>query len=106
VTLIYHLHRAKPHRLIVTPFMEEEERGVFATRAPSRPNPIGLSTVRLVAVRGSTLEIDGVDMLDGTPLLDIKPYVPEFDSRAEIRIGWLEGHRGRSRTRRSDDRFR
>jgi tRNA-Thr(GGU) m(6)t(6)A37 methyltransferase TsaA len=106
VTLVYHLHRAAEHRLIVKPFMESEERGVFATRAPSRPNPIGLSTVRLIAVRGNTLEVDGVDMLDGTPLLDIKPYVPEFDGAAEIRIGWLERHRGRSRRHRSDGRFR
>lgn len=106
VTLVYHLHRAKPHRLIVTPYMDTEPRGVFATRAPSRPNPIGLSTVRLIAVRGNELEIEGVDMLDGTPLLDIKPYVPEFDGRAEIRIGWLERHRGRSRRHRSDRRFR
>jgi tRNA-Thr(GGU) m(6)t(6)A37 methyltransferase TsaA len=106
VTLVYHLHRAGEHRLIVTPYMDTEPRGVFATRAPSRPNPIGISTVRLVAVRGSTLEVDGVDMLDGTPLLDIKPYVPEFDNHAEIRIGWLEAHRGRSRRHRSDRRFR
>jgi tRNA-Thr(GGU) m(6)t(6)A37 methyltransferase TsaA len=106
VTLVYHLHRAREHRLIVTPYMEAEPRGVFATRAPSRPNPIGLSTVRLIAVRGNTLEIEGVDMLDGTPLLDIKPYVPEFDDHAEIRIGWLEAHRGRSRRHRSDRRFR
>ncbi len=106
VTLIYHLHRAKEHRLVVTPYMDSTPRGVFATRAPSRPNPIGLSTVRLIAVRGNTLEIDGVDMLDGTPLLDIKPYVPEFDSRVDIRIGWLERHRGRSRGTRSDNRFR
>ena len=106
VTLVYHLHRAKPHRLIVVPFMDTEPRGVFATRAPSRPNPIGLSTVRLIAVRGSTLEVEGVDMLDGTPLLDIKPYVPEFDGETEIRVGWLERHRGRSRGHRSDGRFR
>lgn len=106
VTLIFHFHRAKEHRLIVTPFMGTEPRGVFATRSPSRPNPIGLSTVRLIAVRGNVLDIDGVDMLDGTPLLDIKPYVPEFDSEVEIRLGWLERHRGRSRNPRSDDRFR
>ena len=80
--------------------------GVFNTRSPDRPNPIGLSTVRLIAVRENVLEIEGVDMLDGTPLLDIKPYVPEFDSEAEIRLGWLERHRGTSRTHRSDDRFR
>jgi tRNA-Thr(GGU) m(6)t(6)A37 methyltransferase TsaA len=106
VTLIYHLHRARPHRLIVTPFMDKEPRGVFATRAPSRPNPIGISTVRLIAVRGNVLEIEGVDMLDGTPLLDIKPYVPEFDGNVDVRLGWLERHRGRSRSHRSDERFR
>jgi tRNA (Thr-GGU) A37 N-methylase len=92
VTLVYHLHRARPYHLIVTPYMDTEPRGI--------------STVRLIGVRGSTLEVDGVDMLDGTPLLDIKPYVPEFDDRADIRIGWLEGHRGRSRRHRSDRRFR
>ena len=106
VTLIYHFHRAEGHRLVVVPFMDSEPRGVFATRAPTRPNPIGLSTVRLVAVRRNVLEIEGVDMLDGTPLLDIKPYVPEFDGKADVRIGWLAGARGRSRAQRSDDRFR
>lgn len=106
VTLIYYFHRAKEHRLVVTPFMDSTPRGVFATRAPTRPNPIGLSTVRLMAVRGNVLTIEGVDMLDGTPLLDIKPYVPEFDEQADIRIGWLARARGRSRARKSDDRFR
>jgi tRNA-Thr(GGU) m(6)t(6)A37 methyltransferase TsaA len=106
VTLIYHFHRVSEHRLVVTPFMDPTPRGVFATRAPTRPNPIGISTVRLLAVRGNVLEIEGVDMLDGTPLLDIKPYVPEFDEQADIRIGWLARARGRSRAQKSDDRFR
>ncbi len=106
IILVYHLHRAGPERLTVTPFMDTEERGVFATRAPCRPNGIGISTVRLVGVRGGTLEIENVDMLDGTPLLDIKPYVPEFEGDREIRIGWLERARGRSRDKRSDGRFR
>lgn len=106
ITLVYHLHRVNEHRLIVTPFMDSEERGVFATRAPTRPNPIGISTVRLLSVRANVLEIEGVDMLNGTPLLDIKPYVPEFDDEPHVRIGWLERVRGRSRTGKSDGRFR
>jgi tRNA (Thr-GGU) A37 N-methylase len=71
--------------------MDDEPRGVFATRAPSRPNPIGLSVVRLIKVEGNILHVENVDILDGTPLLDIKPYVPQFDHPKEtVRIGWLE----------------
>ena len=105
VTLLYHLHRARDARLTVVPFMDTVPRGVFATRAPRRPNPIGLSTVRLVGIEGNVLTIENVDMLDGTPLLDIKPYSPEFDARTDVRIGWLEAARGRARGARSDDRF-
>ena len=79
--------------------------GVFGTRSNFRPNPIGLSVVRLLSVRGNVMEIEGVDVLDGTPLLDIKPHVPEFDADGEIRTGWVEKARGASRTRRADDRF-
>jgi len=79
IFLIYLFHRGGPPRLTVTPFMDDRPRGVFATRAPSRPNPIGLSLVRLVAVRSARLEIVDVDILDGTPLLDLKPYVLAFD---------------------------
>ena len=86
--LIYVFHQSTGYSLRITPFLDRVERGLFATRYPARPNPVGLSVVRLLARRGNVLEIEGVDMLDGTPLLDIKPYVPEFDSRPEARTGW------------------
>jgi tRNA-Thr(GGU) m(6)t(6)A37 methyltransferase TsaA len=103
IILLCHLHRSSGYRLKVVPFLDTELRGVFATRAPRRPNPIGLSVVRLVERRGRILSIEGVDMLNGTPVLDIKPYVGEFDGRPRIRTGWL----GRARSRRevADDRF-
>ena len=81
LTLLYHLHLVTSTRLTVTPFLDDQPHGIFATRSPSRPNPIGLSTVRLVAISGSSVEVEDVDMVDGTPLLDIKPYVPAFDDR-------------------------
>ncbi len=102
VILLYHLHVAGAPRLTVTPFLDTEPRGVFATRAPSRPNPIGLSIVALERVEGHVLHVRGLDVLDGTPLLDLKPYVPEFDHRPDARIGWLEG---KVADRLSDDRF-
>jgi len=104
VILLCHLHRAKPHRLRVVPFLDTEPRGLFATRAPSRPNPIGLSVVRLLGIEGNKLSVEGVDMLDGTPVLDIKPYVGEFDEPVEVRIGWLEAARQREAV--ADDRFK
>jgi tRNA (adenine37-N6)-methyltransferase len=88
--LVYHLHQIREPALVVTPFLDSEAHGVFATRSPKRPNALGLSTVRLLRVEGSVLHISDVDMLDGTPLLDIKPYVPQFDNRANARIGWFE----------------
>jgi tRNA (Thr-GGU) A37 N-methylase len=91
---------------VVRPFLDRAEHGVFAVRAPARPNPIGLSVVRLVKVAGATLHLADVDMLDGTPLLDVKPYVPEFDRPAgEVRTGWLEGKGRQARTARADRRF-
>jgi len=104
--LLYHLHRVPPPRMQVTPFLDDRPHGVFATRAPSRPNPIGLSTVRLVGIDGTTLAIEDVDMVDGTPLLDLKPYLPAFDDRAGARIGWYTGKLGRLSDTRSDGRFR
>jgi tRNA-Thr(GGU) m(6)t(6)A37 methyltransferase TsaA len=91
IYLIYHFHRAKPARLIVKPFLEDVDHGVFATRAPCRPNPIGISLVRLTGIEGRILRLEDVDVLDGTPLLDIKPYAPRFDHRENVRIGWQEG---------------
>ena len=106
VILLYQFHRSEGYSLTVTPFMDTENRGLFATRAPRRPNPIGLSIVRLVAVQNNTLHIMGVDVLDGTPLLDIKPYAPAFDQPAgEIRSGWLEKKEGGVAGKRADGRF-
>jgi tRNA-Thr(GGU) m(6)t(6)A37 methyltransferase TsaA len=90
VYLIYHLDRAGAPRMRVTPFLQDVERGVFATRAPCRPNAIGLSLVRLVAVEGPVLHVDGIDVLDGTPLLDVKPYAPRYDAVENARGGWTE----------------
>jgi tRNA-Thr(GGU) m(6)t(6)A37 methyltransferase TsaA len=105
VILIYHFHQAGPTRLTVTPFLDTASRGVFATRAPTRPNPIGLSIVRLLGVEGNSLRLGNVDILDGTPLLDVKPYVADFDRPQQTRSGWLERARGQVRTKRADDRF-
>jgi tRNA-Thr(GGU) m(6)t(6)A37 methyltransferase TsaA len=104
--LVYHLHRVSAARLTVTPFLDDRPHGIFATRSPARPNPIGLSTVRLVAITGSTLEVEDVDMVDGTPLLDIKPYVPAFDERHDVRIGWFTERLGGLPEARADNRFR
>jgi tRNA-Thr(GGU) m(6)t(6)A37 methyltransferase TsaA len=89
IILIYHFHRSEGFSLHVKPFLDDTERGVFSTRAPRRPNPIGLSVVRLTGIQGSILTIEDIDVLDGTPLLDIKPFVPQFDSREVRSIGWL-----------------
>jgi len=90
VHLLYHLHKAGPAVMRVTPFMDTQSRGLFATRHPCRPNPIGLSLVELLAVEGCTLLLRGVDVLDQTPLLDIKPFVPRFDQRQDACGGWTE----------------
>ena len=89
--LIYAFDRASTPQLVVRPYLDDGEHGVFATRSPSRPNHLGLSSVRLLAVEGNCLRVAGVDMLDGTPLLDIKPCVPAFDYLPAARIGWFEG---------------
>ena len=103
--LLYHLHRAQRTDLRVKPFLDPEQKGVFATRAPTRPNHIGLSVVELVKVEGAVLHLARVDILDGTPLLDIKPFVPEFDQPSDVRTGWLAAARGSVRSKTSDDRF-
>lgn len=105
IILLYHLHRSDGYKLRVVPFMDTVARGLFATRAPRRPNPIGLSIVQLDKIEDGVLYIQNVDIVDGTPLLDIKPYVPEFDNQPEIRTGWLEEARKNVSERRSDERF-
>ena len=90
VNLIYHFHQAGSVRLMVKPFLQDVERGVFATRAPCRPNAIGLSVVELIRREGNVLHLDGVDILDRTPLLDIKPYTAKFDCIETTRNGWQD----------------
>lgn len=92
----------KPIKLQAVPYRGTEERGIFAIRSPMRPNPIGISVVRLLRIDRNVLYVKGVDMLDGTPLLDLKPYSPEFDNYAEASNGWLEWE---SRTTVADSRF-
>ena len=105
IILVYLFHRSKGFALRVVPFMDTKLRGVFATRAPKRPNPIGLSVVRLRRIEGCTLHVEDLDILDGTPVLDIKPYVPEFDKLRGARTGWLDKKRRAVRRKRADKRF-
>ena len=104
--LLYVFHRSVGFELICKPYMEDNLHGVFAIRAPKRPNPIGFSVVRLERREGNILHLAEVDMLDGTPLLDIKPFVPKFDHREDVRVGWMEGKfKGPEQRMISDDRF-
>lgn len=105
--LLYHCHKCgpPPAGMKVTPFLDRTERGLFATRAPSRPNPVGLSIVRLMAVEENRIRIREVDIVDGTPLIDIKPYVPKFDRREDVRTGWLETRAEATETAADDGRF-
>ena len=105
IILVCHFHLAQNYKLKVIPYMDDQQRGVFATRAPSRPNPIGISVVRLNRIENNRLYIQAVDIIDGTPLLDIKPYVPEFDSEEDIKIGWLEKRVHKLSTSKDDGRF-
>jgi len=105
IFLIYHFHLVKGFSLTVKPYMDSEIRGIFATRAPCRPNPIGISVVRLIKIEGNILHIQDVDIVDGTPLLDIKPYVPTFDVRKVERIGWLERVVSKVYTTKDNGRF-
>jgi tRNA (adenine37-N6)-methyltransferase len=104
IWMLYWFDRAEwDGKLLVTPYLDTASRGVFSTRAPSRPNPIGLSSVRLTGIEHNVLKVQGIDVLDGTPLLDIKPYVPRFDCFEAARAGWLDST-GSARTV-ADGRF-
>ncbi len=105
IILLYALHRCTGYSLMVTPFLDSTPRGVFATRSPKRPNAIGLSVVRLSGIDRCVLSIEDIDILDGTPLLDIKPYVSGFDAYPGERGGWLEHVAHNARYKRADDRF-
>jgi tRNA-Thr(GGU) m(6)t(6)A37 methyltransferase TsaA len=103
--LIFHMHLIKKSPLKVIPFLDTDERGVFATRSPGRPNPIGFSVVQLEKIKGNVLYISGIDIIDGTPLLDIKPFVPAFDVRKANKIGWFEKVDIEKVTIKDDGRF-
>ena len=106
IYLIFHLHKTSSYKLSVVPFLDTVERGIFATRSPSRPNPVGLSVVKLVSVSGNIIKIQGLDILDETPLIDIKPFVPMFEDSKDIRIGWFEGKDKNLPGKLSDGRFK
>ena len=91
IILLFHLHLITERSLSAKPPFDDKVHGVFATRSPRRPNSIGMTISRLLRIKGNILHIQDVDMIDGTPLLDIKPYIPKSDSHEEARIGWLEG---------------
>ena len=109
IILLYCFHRAEGFSLETIPFLDTKPHGVFATRAPKRPNPIGLSIVRLIRIDGPILYIENIDVLDNTPLIDIKPYVPDFDAQpnaqTDVRTGWLEDVKKKHIEKKSDDRF-
>ena len=106
IIVLYYFHKVTDTRLTVTPFLDSSPHGVFATRAPTRPNPIGLSVLRVCRVNGATIEVEDVDILDGTPVLDIKPFIPSFDMPTDkVTAGWLENTGMSIDNARSDNRF-
>ena len=105
VLLIYHFHKARLAQLRVRPFLDDFERGIFATRSPIRPNAIGISVVRLLRIEENIIYVQNVDIVDGTPLLDIKPHVPQFDAANDVRIGWLKDNIEKLQRTRDDGRF-
>jgi tRNA-Thr(GGU) m(6)t(6)A37 methyltransferase TsaA len=105
IYLLYQFHMAKRTALTVTPFMDTSPRGVFSTRSPLRPNHIGISIVKLVAVEKNIITVQGIDILNGSPLLDIKPYIAAFDAVQESRSGWMKGSEEDVANKRSDQRF-
>ena len=105
IILIYHFHLSSGYQLKVKPFLDDSMRGVFATRAPKRPNQIGLSVVKLVKLENNIIHIENVDIVNNTPLLDIKPFVPDFDAATDVKIGWLTKSKHKLSTMKSDSRF-
>ena len=105
IIVLYHFHQSNGFELQVEPFLENKKHGVFATRAPRRPNAIGMSVVKLLRVDNHILEVENIDVLDGTPLLDIKPYIPQFDIHQVEKSGWIEDKEDDMKDIQSDDRF-
>jgi tRNA (adenine37-N6)-methyltransferase len=105
VYVLYHLHKIVGFDLMVKPFLDNDRHGIFATRSPKRPNSIGLSVMRLKGIAGNSVFLEGIDVLDRTPVIDIKPYVADFDSCDADRFGWFEGKSANAKHHRSDERF-
>lgn len=105
IFLIYNFHKSIGFELLSTPFLDDKKHGVFATRVPKRPNPIGISVVRLLKIEKNIIYIENVDMLDETPLLDIKPYIPDFDVHKTEKTGWIENKKIKLSETKSDVRF-
>jgi tRNA (adenine37-N6)-methyltransferase len=103
--LLYHFHLVKAGSLMVKPFLDDKLHGVFATRSPARPNPIGISIVQLIEIKANILHIQDIDIIDGTPVIDIKPYVPELDCRKTEKIGWFNGKISKLASTKDDGRF-
>jgi tRNA-Thr(GGU) m(6)t(6)A37 methyltransferase TsaA len=91
IYLFYVFHKTSETKLTVRPFLEDKTHGVFATRAPCRPNKLGFSVVKLISIEGNTLNVEDIDILDGTPVIDIKPFIARFDTRDDVRSGWQDG---------------
>ena len=108
INILYILHKIEDYLLEVKPFMDNKTHGIFATRSPKRPNRIGSSVVKIDKIEGNTIYISNVDILNGTPLIDIKPYVPQLyeDTIDELKIGWLEKNHKKAKSQKSDDRFK
>jgi tRNA (adenine37-N6)-methyltransferase len=106
IILIYHMHLVEKFLLLVKPFLDDEKRGIFATRAPVRPNPIGMTVVRVIEIKDNLLIVEDIDMIDQTPLLDIKPCLPIIDDIQSLRLGWLTGKIEQFSQKKSDDRFK
>lgn len=105
IILLYHFHKVTATHLTVKPFLDDQTHGIFATRAPARPNKIGLSVVKLNAVEGNILRVEELDLLDGTPVLDVKPFVPEFDCRQNTKVGWFDDKLHKLPNAKDDGRF-
>ncbi len=105
IILLYHFHLSKKSSLMMKPFMDDTEHGIFSIRAPSRPNSIGMSIVRLNKIEKNILYIENIDILEGTPLIDIKPFVPEFDNRNTTENGWLKNNVYKLKNTKDDERF-
>lgn len=107
IILLYYFHRSNGYKLEIVPFLDDKPHGVFSTRAPKRPNAIGLSIVKLNKIKNGILDIENIDVLDETPVLDIKPYVPDFDGQTGVRTGWMQDVRKKTvAKKKSDNRFK